>query len=107
MTKVLNANCEAGQVTCEGLDITAQILSLGQKSSSGCVVISDGRVYYFASSAPDILEVLEKLDDVFQKTIAVLINLDAVTTTPSSASALISELTSLVADLEEKQGDLI
>ncbi len=101
MSKILPASCSASSVvTVEGKGVTSIILSAGKKSSTGVVLLEEGVSTYVTSNATDIHdliattnELIQKLQDVFTQTIVALSALDAVTTSPGSASAAIALVT--------------
>lgn len=104
MSKVLAASCEAGVVTCEGKVIAgAEILCEGIESSEGVLIIDQEKSYYLANTQPDLKEVIESLVEIITQVGAIATALDAVTVSPGSAAALITQLTVLKTTFETKK----
>lgn len=96
---MLDATCENGVVTCEGQEIDAEILSEGMGSSSGAVIVDKGTAKYFTSNASDIKDLITSLESIIQQVVLIATALDAVTVSPGSATALITQLTTLKTQL--------
>jgi len=101
MSKILPATSDAsGVVKIEGKEVTANHLGLGKKASTGAALMEDGEVIYAPSTQSDLHDsivslgdLVQKLQDVLTQTVVALSALDAVTTTPGSASAAITLVT--------------
>lgn len=107
MSRVLEATCEAGVVTVEGLVLEdAVILSEGVASSEGIVIIQGGAAYYVASRALDLKEVIESLVEIITQIATIASGLDAVTVTPGSNAAAIAMLTTMKTQFELKKDNL-
>lgn len=106
MSKILSATCENGIVKIEGKTVTATVLSQGKKASSGLGVIEKNQVTYLPSNASDIKDLIASLETIIGKIGDIATNLDAVTTTPGSASALITELATLKTNLGATKDNL-
>lgn len=62
MSKVLEATCEAGVVTCQGVPVPdVIILSEGVGDSTGILILQAGKAYYVVKGSPDLDETLENL----------------------------------------------
>lgn len=111
MAKVLQATCENGQVTCQGQEIDATILSEGVGSSSGIVVIDEYNVYYVATTSPDLETTLTKTISAIQKIATTLTAIGAGMTGPTTAppptlAADVTEINGYATDLETLKGEL-
>lgn len=100
MSKILDATCLNSQVTVEGTVIEAEIFSEGMKQSSGAALFEKDKVYYLTSNATDIKELIESLVIILNQIIIITTALDAVTLSPGSATAAITQLTLLKTQLD-------
>lgn len=96
MSRILDASCQAGQVQVQETIVDAEILSQGQRESSG-ILILDGarRPVYLTSNAEDIRDLIESLEEIITQVQTILTAIDGVTTTPGSSAALITQLGTL------------
>lgn len=107
MSKILEATCENGEVTCETQTIEdAEILSEGVKSSEGVLVIEEKKKTYIASNATDIKDLINALSDCLDKIVTIATGLDAVTTPPATQAANIAQLVTLNATLDAIKDNL-
>ncbi len=68
MSKVLEAECEAGVVTIEDLPIAeSTILSEGVGSSEGIAILQDEKVFYIPNATPDLKLTIEKAIDAINQ----------------------------------------
>lgn len=107
MSKILAATCENSIVTVEGKEVEAEILSEGQKSSEGIVLIKGNKVVYISSSALDIKEVIEKLVQIVGKISEISLGIDSVTNSPGGQAAGFAELNTLKTELNLIKDNLI
>jgi hypothetical protein len=93
LSRIIDATCLAGVVTADGLPVPGTtILSQGTKQSSGALEIDGEKRYYFTSNATDIKDLITNLEAIIQQVVLIATNLDAVTVSPGSATALITQL---------------
>lgn len=65
MVKILEAECEAGIVTAEGLPVPGtDVLSNGVGASEGALLLDGEKRVYIPDTTPDLEEAIEKLIDV-------------------------------------------
>lgn len=101
MSKILDAQCQAGVVSIEGFaqtDVT--ILSKGVGPSTGKALVEGDQVTYVTSSATDIEALITNVKALLDQVIIVLTSLDSVTVSPGSAAASITALNLLVTQFE-------
>lgn len=78
MSKILNATCQGKIVKVDGTAVPdAAILSEGEGSSVGVLVLDDGRKVYITSSALDLKETLQKVSDALSQVATALTSLDS------------------------------
>lgn len=107
MSKVLLGTCQDNQVEVDGLEIPCDVLNFGKGSSSGLVVLTDGlRPKYLTSNHEDISELIDELKSVLNQVVTVLSGLDAVTTTPGSQAANITQINTLLMGLDDVKENL-
>ncbi len=107
MAKVIDASCVDGVVTALGLQLPdVEILSEGEGSSVGIVIIDVDKSYYVASNALDIKALLESLDEIIGKVVEIATSLDAVTVSPGTAASAIAQLSAMQAELALTQETL-
>ena len=100
MSKILNATCVGGIVTCEGLPVpSAFILSQGVGSSSGVLLMQDDKQYYVALTTPDVNSILVQLTDLIPKLITAFTSIASGMTGPTTAPppSLTTDLAALTA----------
>ena len=85
MSKTLTASCSAGVVTVGGITVQAEILSEGKGSSSGALILDEGKAVYIASNATDLKQTLAKIQDALTKITSTLTAIGAGMTGPSTA----------------------
>jgi len=107
MSKILEATCLAGIVKWEGSPVEAEILSEGEGSSEGVLLLEKEKAYYLTSNASDLKTTLEKVIDALTKVTETLTaiggNMTGPTTAPPPTLAtnvvainlLVTELTTL------------
>ncbi len=101
MSKILPATCDAsGKVTIEGQVVASTVLGQGKKASTGAALLEEGSSTYVPDTSSDlhdtiasVNDLVQKLQDVFTQAVLAMQALDAVTTTPGSASAAIALVT--------------
>lgn len=86
MSKVLEASCVAGVVTCEGKPVEATILSEGIGESSGALILQQALAIYLTSNATDIKESIEALNSMITKITTVLTALDGALSSANTAT---------------------
>lgn len=106
MSKFFEASCEDGVVTYQGVEVPAEILSAGLGSSTGLLFFQKDRAFYLPSSASDIDGLIERLVELTTQLETILSGLDAVSTTPGSQAANITQLGVLKDELDESRGTL-
>jgi hypothetical protein len=93
MSKIIDASCQAGVVTADGVPVTtAEVLSEGVASSTGILVMDEDRQYYVTSSAQDLSGMIESMTTILEQIIVVVTALDGVTVSPGSVAAAITQL---------------
>lgn len=103
MSKILDATCDAaGNVKVGGLLVPdAIIMSEGKKASSGLLLIDGHRPRYFPSSATDIKDLIAAVVGIVDQLTIIATGLDAVTTSPGSVAAAITQLGVLKTQLQQ------
>lgn len=87
MTKVLDASCVGGVVTVEGVPIDCTIITKGDGSSTGVVIINGEKIVYVASNKLDLEALITQLNSMFTQVNVIAAALDAVTNSPGSSTA--------------------
>ncbi len=78
MSRILDATCEGGTVTSQGVEVVDPvILCEGEGESSGMLVMQDGVVYYVGKTSPDLKDTLRKLVDALTEIASALSAIDA------------------------------
>lgn len=112
MSKILDATCEAGEVTADLVPVPeAEILSEGQGASEGVLLIEGERVRYLTSNASDLKTSIEKAIDSIGKIANILTAIGAGMTGPTTAppptlGADIIALQAVATELETLKGNL-
>ncbi len=111
MSKILEASCENGAVTVEGLVIEATILSAGVEASTGVVIIQNGNAFYIASTYQDLVSIIEKTAEMITDISNILTAIGAgmtgaTTAPPPSLAADVSELQGKATTLDQVKGNL-
>lgn len=104
MSKILEATCLAGVVTCEGRAVlTAEILGEGVGPSIGALLMEQGKQYYIPKTSPDLETTLENLVDVLTTIATALTSIGAFMTGPTTAPppTLAANVTSINATAAE------
>jgi hypothetical protein len=93
LSKVINATCANNEVTAQGQKVlTATILSQGKKSSSGILILDQDKQTYVTSNASDVKDLITSLEGLIDQISIILTGLDAVTVSPGSQAASITQL---------------
>lgn len=94
MSKILDASCSPlGVVTSEGVPVPAAVvLSEGKKQSSGVLLMEADKARYVTSNASDIKDLITNVVALLDQVTLIVTALDAGTTSPGSAAALITQL---------------
>ena len=96
MAKVLEASCSGGMVTVLGVTISdAIILSSGVGDSQGIAIIDKGTVFYVASSALDLVDLIEKLKETIDQVVTICTGIDSATNAPAAQASAIAQLAAL------------
>ena len=106
MSKILDAECENGIVQVEGYEVTATILSEGVKASTGKALVEGDEVAYITSNATDIKDLIIKIGEALDKTIAALNVCNSGLTSAGAATAAIAELSAVKAELVLQKDNL-
>jgi hypothetical protein len=125
MSRVLEASCEDGVVTVQGLEIEAEIFTEGLGQSTGIVIIDKDKAYYVASSSANlkttiekVIAVIEDLADALTQVGTTLTSIGAGMTGPTTAppptlaadvlaiNAKVVELNATKTELNTLKGDL-
>lgn len=106
MSKVLEATCSGGVVTVEGRSIGATVLSEGVLQSEGIAILEKDESFYLTSSASDVKTLIQNIGSTLDQVITVLTTLDGVSTSPGSAAAAITALTTLKNTLVAQKDNL-
>lgn len=126
MTRMISASCDDGKVTADGVEVPgAIILSGGQGSSTGILLIDGLMAIYVASNAGDLSTTLEKLStaletigDTLTKISTMFTSIGASMTGPTTAPpptlaidvaeivSSVAEITAIKQELDELRGDL-
>lgn len=78
MSRLLEATCSAGVVTCEGVPVpAAEILSEGVGSSAGFLILDGEKAYYVAKTSPDLKTTLEQVSSALGAIVSALSTIDA------------------------------
>ena len=86
MSKILEASCVSGVVTCENLPVTtAEVISEGVGESEGILLMQEDKQYYVTSNATDIKQVIENLNQLTTKIVAIFTSIAAGMTGPTTA----------------------
>lgn len=112
MPRVLNATCEGGVVTAEGVTVPgAVILSEGVGASSGLLFLDGDKKTYIGKTSPDLETTLEKtiaaINKIAEGLTAAGSALDGIaggSGTPVTTAA--TQLAPIVAELETLKGQL-
>lgn len=103
MSKVLNASCEAGSVSCEGQKLEGVvILGEGVEASEGVLIIQNGVTYYVPKTSPDLKEVITLLNDILGSIATIATGIDAATNSPNAQAAAIAQLQTKIAQFNQK-----
>lgn len=97
--RLLEAECQGGVVQVEGTTVQAEILSEGIGQSQGAALLDGNKVLYIASNKQDLKDILDQVGLVIDQIVIVLSSIDAVTTSPGSASAGITAISPLKTQL--------
>jgi hypothetical protein len=107
MLKLLEASCVGKAVTCESVPITdATILSEGNGSSTGLMLLQQDKSYYVTSSAADLKTVIQAIIDILTQIQALTVTCaapGAPSTVPVNTAmfaAISTQLTTLKAALK-------
>lgn len=116
MGKILEATCEDGVVTADGVAVpAAEILSEGVAPSEGVLLLEGDKAKYLTSSASDLKSTIEQLIDALEDVSSALASIDnrvylvsATGGVPGAAVAgtAISSLNSAISDLEAFKEEL-
>jgi hypothetical protein len=111
MSKILEATCEAGVVTSQGVAVEATILSEGMGASEGVLVLEGVQASYITSNASDLKTTLEKVVNALTKIGETLTAIGGGMTGPSTAPppalpANVAEINSLIAELSTLKENL-
>lgn len=112
MSKALEATCEGGVVTCEGVPVPdVTVLSEGVGESEGLLVLEGLKKTYLASNATDLKTTIEKLVSAVDKIGLTLTAIGAGMTGPTTAppptlAADVAELTAITVELTTLKGAL-
>ncbi len=106
MIKMVNASCSVGVVKIDGLEVQADILSQGEKPSTGVGLIDGEKVVYLTSNASDIADLISAIEGVIDQVVTICQTLDGVTTAPGSATAAIAQLTTLKTQMALQKDEL-
>lgn len=112
MSKILEATCEGGVVTSEGVAVPgAEILSEGVGESQGLLLMQGDKKTYMASNATDLKTTIEKVVEAINKVGTILTAIGAGMTGPTTAppgtlATDVLELTQLATELETLKGNL-
>lgn len=95
MSKILSATCENNVVKVNGVTVDGPvILSQGKKSSTGVLILQgESAPVYVATNTTDIADLITSVTDLLDKVVTSLTALDAVTVSPGSATASITQIT--------------
>lgn len=114
MSKVFQASFDGSKVLYSGYEVpNCEVVSEGKGASNGLLFISEGRVFYVASSALDIKSTLEKLSSVLTEVVASLTTLDnkpvgGTGSAPAPALATnIANINALKSEIDILKGGLI
>jgi hypothetical protein len=78
MSKALEATCEGGVVTAEGVSVDEpEIMSEGEGSSVGVLLQDQEKTWYFAKITPDLKSTLEKISSALGQIASALSSIDA------------------------------
>lgn len=112
MSKILEATCEGGVVTADGVPVPgATILSEGVGSSSGALLMEGEKKLYVGKTSPDLKTTIEKVIAALNKIGSTLTSIGAGMTGPTTAppptlAADVLEITSVATELETLKGQL-
>jgi len=111
LSKILPANCESEEVTIEGQQVEASILSEGIGASNGVALIDKEQVTYITSNATDIKTTLEKLTESLDKAVLIFTSIGAGMTGPTTAppptlAVDLAEITAISTELKALKDEL-
>lgn len=112
MAKVLDASCQAGTVTAEGVPVQgATVLSEGVGSSTGVLVIEADKKTYIGKTSPDLKSSIETLATALGDIVSALQNIGLAMTGPTTAppptlAVDLAKLTSAQSQLNTLKGML-
>lgn len=111
MSKAIAATCSGGIVKAGSLPVAgALVLSEGVGSSSGVLLLDEGRATYLAKTSEDLKATLEKIAAALSQIATALTAIDAkpVGTLPPApgSAAAIAQITSIQAELTALKGVL-
>jgi hypothetical protein len=115
LVKILEATCDDGKVMVGEYELDAESVTIiggGIGESTGVVFIDGDKVYYMASSSPDIAKLLDSVIEALTKTANTLTAIGAGMTGPTTAppGALpgnVADINAAIAELNTLKGDLI
>jgi hypothetical protein len=86
MSKVIEATCVGGVVTAEAVPVEdAVILSEGEGSSEGILVMQDDKQYYLAKTSEDLKATLDEVITALNQLVTVITAIGAGMTGPTTA----------------------
>lgn len=86
MSKVLDATCENGEVTAEGIAVEGvEILSEGVGASSGIIILDEDKGTYIPKTSPDLKDTLEQVIEALNQVVTVFTSIGAGMTGPTTA----------------------
>lgn len=112
MSEIVDATCEASVVTADGVPVEiAEILSKGLGSSSGVLVIREGKAVYIANTVADLETTIDKLISALNQLVTIITAVGAGMTGPTTAppptlATDLAGLTTLATELTTLKGQL-
>lgn len=112
MSKMIDATCESGTVTADGVSVEgAEIVSKGDGASEGILLLDGSKAKYLTSNATDLETTIEKLNSSLNKLVSILTAIGAGMTGPTTAppptlATDLAEITALVSELTTLKGQL-
>jgi hypothetical protein len=104
--KLLEATCENQTVTAEEITVECDILSQGNKSSTGVVLLDGSEVKYITSNASDIKDLITSLVSIIEQIVTIATGLDTASNSPGGQTSNISQLTTLKTQLNATKDTL-
>lgn len=105
MTKAVTATCQDNKVKVGDLEITGvTILSQGKKSSTGILFLEGEQLYYVASNATDLHDVIQQTTAIVDKLKLIIQAIGAGMTGPTTAPP--ATLATDLADIASKSSTL-